>query len=83
MKMADVVELCVWQQIGGQAQSQNVGTDNVPWRCLWQGLGVPPVRILYRWSRRYALEGVLAGVRRAVVLEALARGGLAVVLAVL
>lgn len=54
---------------------QIVGTDNVPWRCLWQGLGVPSVRILYRWSRRYALEGVLEGVRRAVVLEALARVG--------
>ena len=54
---------------------QIVGTDNVSWRCLWQGLGVLSLRILYRWSRRYALEGVLEGGRRAVVLEALARVG--------
>ena len=55
--------------------SQDVGTDNVPWRCLWQGLGVPSVRILYRWRGRCAPEVVLAGVRRADVLEALARVG--------
>lgn len=58
--------------------SQDVSTDNVPWKCLWQGLGVPSVRILYRWSGRYGLEGVLAGGRRAVVLEALARVGCSV-----
>ena len=41
---------------------------------------MPPVRILYRWRGRCALEGVLAGVRRAVVLEALEGGGRADVL---
>ena len=48
--------------------SQNVGASNVPCRCLWRGLGVPPVEILYRWRTGYALEGILMGVRRAVVL---------------
>lgn len=41
---------------------------------------MPSVRILYRWSGRCAPEGILAVVRRADVLEALARVGHDVVL---
>ena len=35
---------------------------------------MPPVRILYRWRGRYGLEGALARVRRADVLETLEGG---------
>ena len=47
---------------------QDVGTGNVPWRCLWRGEGVPPVGIPYRRRTGCGLESILMGGRRAVVL---------------
>ena len=54
--------------------SQDVSTANMPWKYLWWGLGVPSVRILYRWSGRCTMECLLEGVWCAVVLEYLVMG---------
>ena len=95
MKMADVVELCIWQQIGGQAlvakRRRRQCALEVPVAgvgCATRKDSLPLAREI--WPGGGSGEGEACrclgdsgGVRRADVLEALARVGRAVVLGVL